>query len=934
MSLSVLACGWAMFGSVGFAYQFGYSFLAYFLGMASAFMLAPLMLLPLQRLCQLYQFSSLADLFAYRYDHQLAGRLATAVMTLSMIPLLALQLQVLQQLLRYLLTPFAANATLAGYLIAVMLYTVYGNCSPARHRGVLALLGSLKLVGCIALAVIATQLAFGGYAGLTQWLQQQPQALGILYGTATQSPWRSLMLAFFVAVLALPHVFELLFAHQKSQQAAAQLYQAAWAVPLYLWCLALCVPFILWAGMQMDAATSAEYFTIGIGIAHQHAGLQWLALGVLLCATTAVLLSAPLACGKLLVNFMVLPAYKNWQHPKLWQRLQHWQKLAALVVLLLSAGFYQLLDHSRDLSELMLLAFIGTLQLLPGIIGLIFWSAATLWGLVSGLSVGLVIWLGTLVLPLFAYTDPAVLPWFDLGFTPGIENWQLLALLSISLNGGLFVIVSLLSKATDAAKEAAINCSLPQMRRSYRQRLPVHTIAELKHAVSQVLHPQIAEAFTAQAMQTLGLQAEQASPYALRRLREQLQMQLTGEIGPLSARKLMDRCLPFGTASSLRSLDTQLIEQRLDGYRDHLSGLAAELDQLRRLYRETLQQLPVGVVSISQDGEILSWNNAMQTLSGLEAHALVGGDIERLPSPWRELLSATPSSETEGQRTHEITVNQQKHWLQLHWITIHAKTPPYEQWGRMVSIEDFTQTKQLEASLTHSERLAAIGRLAAGVAHEIGNPVTAIACLAQELPYQDIQAQHSQQQLTALSLPILQQTQRITQIVEALTHFSYSSEQSAQAHEPVEVNAVITAALALAALTPRSRQHIIENACPIEQWTLGNAQRLQQVFLNLINNACDASPPGSRIQIQHQEDPQFIILKVRDQGCGISAELLTQVCHPFVTSKSVGKGTGLGLYLADGIIKEHGGHLQIISPNEDGSEGTTVIVMLPRQRDA
>lgn len=938
MRLSVLACGWSVLGSVGFAYQFGYSFLAYFLGMAAAFMLTPLMLLPLQRLCQLYQLRSLADLFAYRYDHNLAGLLATLSITLGVLPLLAMQMQALQQVLRYVLDHSMANWAFAGYWAALMLYLLpafktrlAATSNPASSlHNLLAVLGSMKLLSFIALAVIATGLAFGDYAGLSQWLQQQPQALSILYGTATNSPWRSLILAFFVAVLAMPHVFELLLTQDSAKKSATQLYQAAWTVPLYLWLLALCVPFILWAGIKLDSPTTAEYFTIGIGLTTQHLSLQILALWLVLCATTAVLLAAPMACGKIIINFMVLPNVQRWSHPHLWQRLQQWQGIAAMMVFVCATGFYQLLNHSRDLSELMLLAFIGTLQLLPGIIGVFFWSAASVWGLAVGLCIGLSVWMTALVLPLFAYTEPALAPWFDLGFTPGIENWQLPALIAICLNTAFFIFISLISKQSESAKEAAINCSLPQMRRSYRQRLPVNTIAELTQALKQIFAANIADDLTASALHTLGLPAQQASPYALRRLREQIQMHLTSEMGPLLARRLMDRCLPFARVAS--QLDTQLIEQRLDGYGHHLSGLAAELDQLRRLYRETLKQLPVGVVSLSQDGEILSWNNAMESLTGLTAPTLLGGDIQRLPSPWRELLSNTPQAK--GQRTQEVSVNQYKLWLQLHWIDIYSKTPPYEQLGRMLSIEDFTQTKQLEASLTHSERLAAIGRLAAGVAHEIGNPVTAIACLAQELPYLEINLNDQQAQLRELSLPILQQTQRITQIVEALTHFSYSSEQTAQTYEPVDVHAVITAALALAALTTRSRQHVMDNACPAEQWTLGNAQRLQQVFLNLINNACDASPPGSRIAIDHQADENFIILKVRDHGCGISADLLSKVFHPFVTSKSVGQGTGLGLYLADGIIKEHSGFLQVLSPHADGSAGTEVIVKLPYSQHA
>jgi len=119
------------------------------------------------------------------------------------------------------------------------------------------------------------------------------------------------------------------------------------------------------------------------------------------------------------------------------------------------------------------------------------------------------------------------------------------------------------------------------------------------------------------------------------------------------------------------------------------------------------------------------------------------------------------------------------------------------------------------------------------------------------------------------------------------------------------------------------------NDCPPALATLGDAQRLVQVFVNLLGNARDASEPGSSIWVQGEADEEQIHVMVLDEGHGIPTETLDRIFEPFFTTKDVGKGTGLGLSLVYSIIEEHYGHITIDSPLANG-RGTCVKVSLPR----
>ena len=225
----------------------------------------------------------------------------------------------------------------------------------------------------------------------------------------------------------------------------------------------------------------------------------------------------------------------------------------------------------------------------------------------------------------------------------------------------------------------------------------------------------------------------------------------------------------------------------------------------------------------------------------------------------------------------------------------------------------------MEEELLHNERLASIGRLAAGVAHEIGNPVTGIACLAQNLEYAE-----DPEEIAHTAQDILKQTERVGRIVESLVNFSHVGSSSEELElMPCNLADCVDESIHLLALDREAQQVRFSNRCDRELLVLADSQRLLQVFVNLLGNARDACDDEGHIQIQAYQQNARILVDVDDNGSGIPVELQSQIFEPFFTTKDPGAGTGLGLALVYSIMEDLGGAVHLTSPLQDGAHPGT-----------
>jgi signal transduction histidine kinase len=296
----------------------------------------------------------------------------------------------------------------------------------------------------------------------------------------------------------------------------------------------------------------------------------------------------------------------------------------------------------------------------------------------------------------------------------------------------------------------------------------------------------------------------------------------------------------------------------------------------------------------------------MVDLTGILPGDVTGSRLSNAAEPWASMLNSFLLDTAIHQHKKRIEQQGRPHWYNLHKSIIKASGG--QPGGLVILVEDQTETQMLEEELMHSERLASIGRLAAGVAHEIGNPITGIDCLAQSMRYET-----DNKEILEMAEQIQEQTKRVTRIVQSLMNFSHSGHQTAE-HLPVNISTCIDEAIQLLRLSNKGRDIDYINICDSSWQVVGDSQRLVQVFINLLGNARDASPDSSSIQILGSIDPYQVTIHIIDQGTGIPKDKLDHIFEPFFTTKEVGKGTGLGLAVVYSIIEEHYGHISIESP--------------------
>jgi signal transduction histidine kinase len=244
--------------------------------------------------------------------------------------------------------------------------------------------------------------------------------------------------------------------------------------------------------------------------------------------------------------------------------------------------------------------------------------------------------------------------------------------------------------------------------------------------------------------------------------------------------------------------------------------------------------------------------------------------------------------------------------------------------GAVATLVDLSSLRQMEERIRQLDRLASLGRFASSVAHELRNPLTGIATGVQFLSraFPEGDQRHDDVEF------ILREVRRLNRIVEDL--FSAARPRTLNV-APLRLEVVADRALRGVAAAAGEKQ-VEVHVEPADTWPAltGDADQLQQVLLNLLQNAVEATPPGGSVLLRAREvpgaDPPRIELTVEDTGSGIAAEHLPRIFDPFYTTRRT--GTGLGLFVAHGIVQRHGGTIE--AESEPG-KGTRIRILLPRE---
>jgi len=918
LSLGVFAGAIAFYGAVGFAAQYGASFLLYFIGASAAFFIAPVLLAPISRIALAHKLGSLADVFAFRYPAPWVGGIISVLMLLGVLPLLALQIHAVS------VTVHLLNQELSEDVLAIVFcltMTVFAILFGARHLSTrdkheglvvaIALESILKLAALMFLAWYCVSHIFGSAEAMQTWLNDNRELLVASERHLGDGASRSLLLIFFAATVAMPHVYHMLITENDDERALSG---ARWGFPLYMLLFSLCIPPILWAAKKLNADPPAEFYPIAIGLVTGNEGITILAFIACLAAASGVLIVTTLALASMTLNHVLLPLYRPSHGVDNYSLLLNTRRGLIAAIILASFGIYQLLGEDQSLMSLGIVAFVAVLQFLPGLIGGFHWRQSNRTGLIAGLITGHLVWFSYLLLPLI-YSMLLGAP-FTLEIND--KSVQLAVTMSLVSNTLMFVICSILTEPTAEETLAAQECMSDSLSSTFRGELQATSVPEMENNLAMAVGRAVSSREVNLALSELSFPEDEHRPYALSQLRVRMETNLSSIVGQTIAHRIIGRVLPFKSTSS----SVHVLESYLEDYRSQLTGLAAELDDLRRYHRQVLQDLPTAVCSVDSEHVIRTWNHAMQEVTGIETGVVVGFPITSLAEPWKELLNTFIYDDSTHRLKIELEVSDQPRLVNLHKASI--INYPKEPGDLVIVIEDLTESQRIEEQLIHSERLASIGQFAAGIAHEIGNPVTGIACLAQNLKIDT-----DQQDLAELSSNILEQTERISNILQSLVNFAYGSKGDMKRRSvPVELRVCINEAIKLLSLNQSEHEVMFTNMCAADIYILGDPQRLSQVFVNVLSNARDASHKHNEVQIISRFEDDSVAIDIIDQGHGIPFNHLKRIFEPFFTTKDPGEGTGLGLAIVTTIVEEHHGSITAESAGESG--GARVIIRLPR----
>src|SRR5712691_1441719 len=374
----------------------------------------------------------------------------------------------------------------------------------------------------------------------------------------------------------------------------------------------------------------------------------------------------------------------------------------------------------------------------------------------------------------------------------------------------------------------------------------------------------------------------------------------------------------LGTAISVGILADIEGRERL-----RVAALNAEARERERFIEGVVESLKEGVVALDPAGRLIAWNNAMESRYGVAASEVLGKDFfEFFPAASREPWSRDLRQLLQGE-IEEFSAEAVEHdTLRKGRVVQNIKGSLLREGARLMGavllIEDITERVALERSARQAEKLAALGTLAAGLAHELNNPVGIISSRA-ELILLDSESQPLPAGVREDLQVIHRHAQRVARIAQGLLSFARHSSGSQGA---VDLNRVVDETLLLVEKTITKDGITLKRAlAPDLPPIWGDTNALQQVVMNLLTNARDAVGPGGQISIETGAAGDAVRLTVHDTGPGIPPEILPRIFDPFFTTKA--EGTGLGLSISYGIVRDHQGTVDVQS---EPGEGTTFVL--------
>ena len=374
----------------------------------------------------------------------------------------------------------------------------------------------------------------------------------------------------------------------------------------------------------------------------------------------------------------------------------------------------------------------------------------------------------------------------------------------------------------------------------------------------------------------------------------------------------------------VKKLDLELSDKN-----DELKKNLAEKERVKNYLNDILESQTNGVLVVDRTGNITTCNKTTGTITGIKPQSCLGKSLNKVFPLFESVVTQLAKSRGE-------TISQDKDISNANGGILHIRISASPVWdnhggqiGTILILQDMTEFRRMEELAQRNQRLREMGEMAAGIAHEIRNPLASIELFASLLK-KDLEGDSEKENLVH---HIRAGVQNMDRIISTLLLFAKSAQPSRQ---QCDINLLLTECLeGINSVIVPENINVIRKSGPGTLLANGDRELLRQVFPNLINNAIQAMPDGGELSLITQKssvhnsengstDRQYISVIITDNGIGMSTDNLAKVFNPFFTTKD--KGTGLGLAISHNIIKAHQGTIDAAS--EEG-KGTSFTVKIP-----
>jgi Na+/proline symporter/signal transduction histidine kinase len=435
LSIAVYCTSWTFYGSVGRAAKTGLDFLPIYLGPTLVYVVWSFVLAKIIRICKVHRITSIADFISSRYGKNFAlGSLVTIIAVIGTTPYISLQLKSIATSFNLLVgfqnpefptygNPFGLDTTLVVAIALALFAILFGTRhieSSEHHEGLVAAIAFeslVKLFAFLAVGFFVTFSVFDGFGDL--FYQAQSHGLSHLFVVSDDQgygQWVTMTILSMAAILFLPRQFYITAVENRDE---TQLRTAVWLFPLYLLVINIFVLPIAIGGKIAFAGTvsDADMFVLTVPIHFDQTQLALFAFIGGLSAATSMVIVAAIALSTMVCNNLVMPLLLRWEWVNLKERgdlsalLLNIRRASILIILLLGYGYFRIASESYSLVTIGLVSFTAAAQFAPAIIGGIFWKGGSSKGALTGLSLGFLVWLYTLLLPSFAQSG-----WLPINF--------------------------------------------------------------------------------------------------------------------------------------------------------------------------------------------------------------------------------------------------------------------------------------------------------------------------------------------------------------------------------------------------------------------------------------------------------------------------------------------------------------------------------------